>query len=146
MESPCAMYCMIHMHCIVQCIVWTLLIIVNSNILRHVHVLFRHIQPYCGILEPYVTLVYWEYYHIQNLGIIRTQDIFRTRWRRILEYLEYCVTPAYWKTLPYSELWHILAYLGPKAYLESCLIRHIQAYSGIFNNDSYNNINFHFSL
>ena len=36
----------------------------------------------------------------------------------------------------------ILSYLGPVAFSESCLFRHIQAYSGIFNNDSYNNINF----
>ena len=36
----------------------------------------------------------------------------------------------------------ILAYLGPKA----CLHRHIPAYSGIFNNDSYNNINFLFFI
>ena len=50
------------------------------------------------------------------------------------------------RTLPYSEfaIFRILAYLGPEAYLESCLYRHIQAYSGILNNDSYNNINFLF--
>ena len=37
------------------CIVWyifrTLTIIVNSYILRHIHVLFRRIQPYCGIFR-----------------------------------------------------------------------------------------------
>ena len=34
-----------------------------------------------------------------------------------------------------------VAYLGPEAYSESYLFRHIQAYSDIFNDDSYNNIN-----
>ena len=50
------------------------------------------------------------------------------------------------RTLPYSECCHIqnLAHLGPKAYSESCFCRHIQAYLGIFNNDSYDNINFLF--
>ena len=38
-----------------------------------------------------------------------------------------------------------MAYLGPEAYSESCLNKHIQAYSGIFDSDSYNNSNF-FSL
>ena len=37
-----------------------------------------------------------------------------------------------------------MAYLGPEAYSESCLNKHIQAYSGIFDSDSYNNINFLF--
>ena len=36
-----------------------------------------------------------------------------------------------------------MAYLGPKAYSESCFRRRIQAYLGIFNNDSYDN-NFRF--
>ena len=56
------------------------------------------------------------------------------------------------RTLPYSEFWHnqnpryILNFgnLGPEAYSESSLFRYIQAYSGIFNNDFYNNINFLF--
>ena len=43
--------------------------------------------------------------------------------------------------MKYSELLQIyLAYLGPEAYLESCLFSHIQLYSDMFNNDSYNNI------
>ena len=41
------------------------------------------------------------------------------------------------RTLPYSEFLQ-----GPKVYSESCSTRHIQAYSGIFDKDSYNNINF----
>ena len=36
----------------------------------------------------------------------------------------------------------ILAYLGPKTYTKSSLYRHIQVYSGIFDNDSYNIIKF----
>ena len=37
-----------------------------------------------------------------------------------------------------------MAYLGAEAYSESCLYRHIQEYSGIFDTDSYNSINFPF--
>ena len=56
------------------------------------------------------------------------------------------------RTLPYSGLCHIQNFghedpmLGPEAYSESCLFRHIQAYPRIFNNDIYNNINFLFFL
>ena len=39
-------------------------------------------------------------------------------------------------------IFKILAYLGSEAYSESCLFRHIQTYPDIFNNDSYNKINF----
>ena len=54
--------------------------------------------------------------------------------------------------LAYWEFCHIynfakvrnLAYLGVKMYLESSLFRHIQAYLGIFNIDSHDNINFLF--
>ena len=37
-----------------------------------------------------------------------------------------------------------MAYLGAEAYSESCLYGHIQEYSGIFDTDSYNSINFPF--
>ena len=50
-------------------------IIVNSDIFRHIHVLFKHIQPYCGIF--------------------RIQDKFRSLSRHILAYSERCVTLAY---------------------------------------------------
>ena len=39
-----------------------------------------------------------------------------------------------------------MAYLGPEAYSESFLYRHIQAYSGMFDLDSYNNISFFLTL
>ena len=50
------------------------------------------------------------------------------------------------RTLPYSKLSlsKILSYLGPEACSRSCFYKHIQAYSGIFNNDSYKNLNFIF--
>ena len=48
------------------------------------------------------------------------------------------------RTLPYSVLCHIqkFANLGPETYAKSCLFRHFQTYLSIFNNGSYNNINF----
>ena len=114
------------------CIIWyifrTLFIIVNSDI-------FSHIVAY---LEPCVTLAYSKPCHIQNLGIFITQDVFRTLSRHILIYSKRCVTLAYWD--PYYiqnvALFRILAYLGPEVYSKSCLFIHIQAYSGIFNNNS----------
>ena len=60
-----------------------------------------------------------------------------------MAYLEPCVTLAYLEPsyIHNVSISTILAYLGPEVYLESCLFRHIQAYSSIFKNDSYNNIN-----
>ena len=69
-----------------------------SNIFRHIHALFRHIQPYCAYLEPCVILAYSEPFHIQNPGILRNQDIFRTLSRYILAYSVGGVTLEFWKT------------------------------------------------
>ena len=51
--------------------------------------------------------------------------------------------PRMLRTLPYSEFWHIQdpRHIQIPVYLD----RHIPAYSGIFKNESYNNINFLFS-
>ena len=105
--------------------------------------IFSHIL---ADLEPSVTLAYSEPFHIQNPGIFRTQDIFRTLPRHILTYSECCVTLAQWKRchIESFNIFRILAYFGPQAYSKSCLFRHIHAYSDIFNNDSYNNTNFLF--
>ena len=97
---------------------------------RYIHVLLRHIQLYCGIFR---TLPYSEYWHIQNPRYIQNSakehsGIFRTLCNaRIL------------KTLPYSELWHIQdpRHIQNSVYLGTFM-------HNIFNNDSYNNINFLF--
>ena len=114
---------------------------------------FRHIQAYSrfiktfshvvAYLEPCVTLVYSEPYHIQNPGIFRTYKIYSELCQGIFRTL---CNARILRTMPFTGLSHIrcLAYLGPKVYSESCFYRHIQAYSGIFDNDSYNNINFLF--
>ena len=96
----------------------------------------------------YVTPAYSEPCHIQNPGIFRTEDKFRTLLRHILAYSERCVTLAYWEPCHIQNfvIFKILAYVRPEAYSKSCLYRHIQAYSGIFNNDSHNNINLFFAL
>ena len=62
---------------------------------------FSHIVAY---LESCATFAYLEPCHIQNPGIFKTQNIFRTLSRHILVYSERCVTLAYWETRPYSEL------------------------------------------
>ena len=126
-------------------------IIVNSDIFRHIHVLSDIFSYMVAYLEPCVTLAYSEPCHIQNPGIFSSQDIFRTLSRHFLAYSECCVTLTYWESCHIQNfaIFKILAYLGPKAYSESCLFRHHLTYSGIFNNDSLDNINFlffHFNL
>ena len=90
---------------------------------KNIHVLLRHIQRYCGIFRTlcsfciFRTLPFSQSLHIKNLRHIHNSvkaysGIFKTLYNaRIL------------RTLPYSEF---LAYLGPQAYSESCLYRHIQ--------------------
>ena len=63
----------------------TLSIIVNSDIFRHIHVLFKHFQPYCGIF--------------------RTRDIFRTLSIHIPAFSERCVKLGYWKTCQSFGIW-----------------------------------------
>ena len=103
----------------------------------------RHIQAYCGIFRTLCnscSLAFSEPYHIQNPGIFWSWDIFRTLSRHILGYSECCVTLTYGEPchIQSFSLFRILAYLGLKTFSESCLFRHMQAYSDIFNNDSYN--------
>ena len=97
-------------------------IIVNSDTLRYIHVLFRHIQPYCGIIRI-----------LCNSCIFRTPDIFKTLLKHILAYSQNCVMLAYWEPCHIQNfaIFRILAHLGPGAYLESCLFGHIQAYTDI---------------
>ena len=104
--------------------------------------IFSHIVTY---LEPCATPVYSEPCHIQNPDIFRIQDVFGILSRYILAYIERCVMLAYWKPcyIQNNCIFRILAYLRLKAYSEPCLFRHI---SGIFYNDSYNNINFLFLI
>ena len=92
--------------------------------------IFSHIY-FVAYLEPCVTLAYSECCHIQNPGIFRTQNIFTTLARHILAYSECCVTLAYWEPSHVQDFatFIILAYLGPKVCLESCLFRHIQTNS-----------------
>ena len=114
----------------------------NSDILASYADIFSHTVAY---LEPCVTLEYSEYCHIQNPGIFSTQDIFRTLSKHILVLFRKQCNAFILRTLSYSELCHIqkIGILRLQAYSESCSFRHIQVYSGIFSNDSYN-INFLF--
>ena len=98
-----------------------------------------YIQAYSGIFTSYSDIfnhgvAYLEPFYIQNPGIFRAQDIFRTLSSHILAYLKHYVTLAYWEPCHIQNLaiFRNLAYLGPEAYSESCLYRHIQAYSGIY--------------
>ena len=96
--------------------------------------------------EPFISLANLETCHIQNPGIFRTKGIFSFLSRHILAYSECHVTLKYWESCHIQDfaLFRILECWGPKAYSESCLYRHIQIYSDIFKNDSYNNIHFLF--
>ena len=74
------MYCMIH----IQNPVYYRK---NSDIFGNIHVLFRHIQSYCCIFRTlWNRFIFRTLCHIQNPGIFRTQDIFRTLSRHILNF------------------------------------------------------------
>ena len=134
------MYCMIH----------------SQNLFYYLK--FRHVQAYQHPIKTYLAMLW----HIQDpVSLLHFQNpvIFR-----ILAYLEHTIhsehcQSIFWhiqntvqhchiensvifRTLPFSEFWHILN--ARHIHSESCLYRHIQAYSGIFNNDSLNTINFLF--
>ena len=111
------------------CIAWyifrTLSVIENSHV-------FRHIMTY---LEPCVIPAYSEPLHIQNPGIFRTQDIFRTLSRHILAYSVGCETLGFWKTSFIQNFAIIfrtsalrnLRHIQNPVYLGT--FRHIQTYS-----------------
>ena len=87
--------------------------------------------------------------YIQNPTIFRILaylEPIRYIQNSVKAYSERCVTLAYWEPchLQNFPTFRCLAYLGPEVYSKSCFYGHIQAYSGIFDNDSYNNINFLF--
>ena len=93
--------------------------------------IFSHIAAY---LKPFVILAYSEHFHIQNPGIFRTQDMFRTLSRHILAYSVGCVTLAFWKTcfIQNFAIFRISAlrnsrHIQNPVYLGT--FRHIQTYS-----------------
>ena len=65
------------------------------NILFKHHVLFKHLQPYCGIFRTLCNSCIFRTLHIQIPDIFITQEIFRTLSRHILVYSDRCVTVAY---------------------------------------------------
>ena len=79
-------------------IIWyifrNLSVIVNSDIFRHIHVLFKYIRPCCSIFRTLCNSS--ESCHIQNQGTFRTLGIFKTP-SYFLAYLQHCVTLAYWE-------------------------------------------------
>ena len=93
----------------------TLPFIVHLDIFRHIHVLFRHIQSYCGIFTALLTFAYSEPYHVQDPGVFRTWYIFRILSRHNL---------AYW-ALRNSRILRTLPYLKPEVHSEPCLFKHI---------------------
>ena len=105
--TPLSMYCMTHIQGPVC-----------YRKFRHIHVLFRHIQPYCGIFRTLCNSYIIKSWYIQNPDIFRTQDVFRTLSRYILAYSKRCVTLAYCEPFYIQKLviFRILAYLGSDAY------------------------------
>ena len=99
-------------------------------------------------LEPCIIPAYSEPYHIQNPGIIRTQNILRTLPRHILAYSARCVTLAFWKPCHIQNfaIFRIPGNLGLKGYLESYLFRHIQTYSIMITLTSFSSLFSYFSM
>ena len=101
----------------------------------------------CRVTPSYVlydtygnSVCYYKFRHIQLYS--RPIQTYSAILRRIQNPLQ----SLYIQTFPYSESWHIwnLRYIQNSVKPYSGIFRHIQAYSGIFNDDSYNNINFLF--
>ena len=87
-------------------------LIVNSDKFMSYSDIFSHVVAY---VEPCITLAYSEPCHIQNAGIFRTRDIFRTQSRHVLVYSEHYVTLAYWEPcdIQNSTIFRLLAYSEP---------------------------------
>ena len=116
-----------HVLCIVRYIFRTLSIIINLDVIRDIHVLFRHIQPYCGTFRIlrnsciFRTLPHSKSQRIQNqIYIQNSVNAYSGISTTLCNERQHIVNPA---------IFRILVYLGPDAYSESCLYRHIQAYS-----------------
>ena len=120
-------------------------IILISGTFRTIYFLFRHIQPYQGIVRTlrntciFRTLLYSDSCHIYNSRYIPNSvkaysGIFRT-----------LCSIHILRTLPYSEFSHSQKF---GIFRTGGIFRtlFIDGYSGIFNNDNYNNINSLFSL
>ena len=121
------------MLCIVWCIFWSLFIFVNSDIFRHIHVQFRHIHPYCGIVRT-----------LHNCFIFRILAYLEPKIcselcqaRHILAYSDHIL-----RTLADSEFCHIQNF-GIFRSLGIFTILFIYAHSGLFTNDSYNQVIVH---
>ena len=106
------------------------MIIVNLDIVAY-HVLFRHIQPYCGIFRTlcnsciFRTLSYSKFQHIQNPRYIQNSVKAYSGIFRML------CNASMLRALPYSEFWHMQ---HPRHIHNPVCIstfRHIQAYSVI---------------
>ena len=90
--------------------------------------IFSHIVAY---LEPCITVTCSKSCLIQNPGIFKTWDTFRTLSKHALAYSEHCATLATWELFHTENfaIFRVLVCLGPSSYSESCLFRHISAYS-----------------
>ena len=109
----------------------TLSFIVNSDISRHIHVLFRHIELYFGIFRSlsnsyiFRTLPYSKSWNIWNVRY--NQNPFTTCFGIFRKLCNPRILRSH--HLQNFAIFRILACLGLQTYSESCLYRHIQSYS-----------------
>ena len=118
---PQSFSCRMTLRYIVWDIFRILLVIVNSDILRHIIV----------YSESCVILAYSEPCNIQNPGIFRIQDMFRTLqgmfWQnQNAAKRSHIENPATFGTLPYSELWHTSDLRHIQNFVHLGILRHIQ--------------------
>ena len=96
-------------------IIRILSIIVNSDTFRHIHLLFRRIQSFCGIFRTlcnfciFRILLYSESWHMQNPRYVENS---------VKAYSGMFTTLC----IPYSEFWHI------QDLVHLATFRHIPAY------------------
>ena len=108
-------------------------VIVNSDISRHIYVIFSQIVVY---LEHCVTLAYSEPCHIQNSGIFRTQDIFRTLSRHVQAYsiMIVIITLTFflsqWSYIVFNKIWFYMffGYNAVNFYARLKIIRDLWKY------------------
>ena len=77
-----------------------------------------------------------------EFDIFRIEDVVKTMSRHIL-LIQNAVNNLHNEN---PTIFRSLAHLGPYMYSEFCLFKHIEAYSDIFNNNSYNNVKIFFTL
>ena len=98
---------------------------------------FRHIQANSHLIQTYSAIL-WNIQNPAQLLAYSESKIYSELCQGIFQHIQSTVKRQH------IAIIGMLPHLGPETYSGSCLYRHIHTYSGIFNNESYDNITFLF--